>query len=591
MIKALSEDLRNKISAGEVVENPASIVKELLENSLDAGSSEIMIVVEKGGHQTIQVRDNGIGISSDELPASVMRFHTSKIQTLEDLFSIQTLGFRGEALASIASVSEILIKSNLKDNDGASLLVVDGAHNGVEPAPRINGTEITIRDLFYNTPARKKFLKTPRTELRKVVDIVRRYGLAYPEVAFKLIADGREIFNLKSEKLEERIDHLLDPTYSKNLLPLNVTKGDYSFSGFVGNLNLIRSRPGEQYVFLNRRFIKDRLMNRAVYNAYESLVKRGEYPFFVINLVLPNDQADVNVHPMKLEVRFKDEWRLFNVLKHVVSDALGSILQTAPGFNTSFEFPTDDNNRFFGIPDNVSNKNIPLEIQQEKIQLVESDSSFHPNNNLQRAKEYVSQLAETSLNNRDAISTENIWQVHKKYIISEINSGLVIIDQHVAHERVLYEEALEAFESTSMASQTLLFPETLSFSPDDFDVLLDVLPYLEKIGFKIKKQDQGTIRIDAIPSEMSIGNEKNVIREILDNFLKDQKKYSSFQEGLAAMFACKAAVKAGDVLVKEEMKELVNRLFSTKHPYYCPHGRPIIVQISMDELDGRFERH
>ena len=591
MIKALSEDLRNKISAGEVVENPASIVKELLENSLDAGSSEIIIVVEKGGHQTIQVRDNGIGISSDELPASVMRFHTSKIQTLEDLFSIQTLGFRGEALASIASVSEILIKSNLKDNDGASLLVVDGAHNGVEPAPRINGTEITIRDLFYNTPARKKFLKTPRTELRKVVDIVRRYGLAYPEVAFKLIADGREIFNLKSEKLEERIDHLLDPTYSKNLLPLNVTKGDYSFSGFVGNLNLIRSRPGEQYVFLNRRFIKDRLMNRAVYNAYESLVKRGEYPFFVINLVLPNDQADVNVHPMKLEVRFKDEWRLFNVLKHVVSDALGSILQTAPGFNTSFEFPTDDNNRFFGIPDNVSNKNIPLEIQQEKIQLVESDSSFHPNNNLQRAKEYVSQLAEASLNNKDAISTENIWQVHKKYIISEINSGLVIIDQHVAHERVLYEEALEAFESTSMASQTLLFPETLSFSPDDFDVLLDVLPYLEKIGFKIKKQDQGTIRIDAIPSEMSIGNEKNVIREILDNFLKDQKKYSSFQEGLAAMFACKAAVKAGDVLVKEEMKELVNRLFSTRHPYYCPHGRPIIVQISMDELDGRFERH
>ena len=591
MIKALSEDLRNKISAGEVVENPASIVKELLENSLDAGSSEIMIVVEKGGHQTIQVRDNGIGISSDELPASVMRFHTSKIQTLEDLFSIQTLGFRGEALASIASVSEILIKSNLKDNDGASLLVVDGAHNGVEPAPRINGTEITIRDLFYNTPARKKFLKTPRTELRKVVDIVRRYGLAYPEVAFKLIADGREIFNLKSEKLEERIDHLLDPTYSKNLLPLNVTKGDYSFSGFVGNLNLIRSRPGEQYVFLNRRFIKDRLMNRAVYNAYESLVKRGEYPFFVINLVLPNDQADVNVHPMKLEVRFKDEWRLFNVLKHVVSDALGSILQTAPGFNTSFEFPTDDNNRFFGIPDNVSNKNIPLDIQQEKIQLVESDSSFRPNNNLRRAKEYVSQLAEASLNNRDGISTENIWQVHKKYIISEINSGLVIIDQHVAHERVLYEDALKAFESTSMASQTLLFPETLSFSPDDFDALLDVLPYLEKIGFKIKKQDQGTIRIDAIPSEMSIGNEKNVIREILDNFLKDQKKYSSFQEGLAAMFACKAAVKAGDVLVKEEMKELVNRLFSTKHPYYCPHGRPIIVQMSLDELDGRFERH
>jgi len=591
MIKALSEDLRNKISAGEVVENPASIVKELVENSLDAGSSEIMIVIEKGGHQTIQVRDNGSGISSNELPASVMRFHTSKIQTLEDLFSIQTLGFRGEALASIASVSEMSIISSIRDNDGASLSIVDGSHNGIEPAPKINGTEITIRDLFYNTPARKKFLKTPRTELRKIVDIVRRYGLAFPEVSFKLIADGREIFNLKSEKLEERIDNLLDPTYSKNLLPLNVTKGDYSFSGFVGSLNLIRSRPGEQYIFLNRRFIKDRLMNRAVYNAYESLIKRGEYPFFVINLVLPNDQADVNVHPMKLEVRFKDEWRLFNVLKSVVSDALGSIFQTAPGFNTSFEFPSENNNRFFDIPNNIANKNIAMDIQQEKIKPVVSESGFLPNNNLQRAREYVSQLADTSINNTDPISTENIWQVHKKYIISEINSGLVIIDQHVAHERVLYEEALEAFESTSMASQTLLFPETLIFSPDDFDALLDVLPYLEKIGFKIKKQDQTSIRIDAIPSEMSIGNEKNVIREILDNFLKEQKKYSSFQEGLAAMFACKAAVKAGDILVKEEMQELVNRLFSTKHPYYCPHGRPIIVQMSLHELDGRFERH
>ena len=353
MIKALSEDLRNKISAGEVVENPASVVKELIENSLDANSTKIMIVIEKGGHQTIQVSDNGIGISPEDLPSSVMRFHTSKIKELKDLFEIETLGFRGEALASIASVSEMTITSNVGEKEGSRLKFVNGSHNGVEPAPKINGTEITIRDLFYNTPVRKKFLKTPRTELRKIVDIVRRYGLAFPDISFKLIADDREIFNLNREKLEDRIDKLLDPTYSKNLLPINVTKGDYSFSGFVGNLNLIRSRPGEQYLFLNRRFIKDRLMNRAVYNAYESLIKRGEYPFFVINLVLPNDQADVNVHPMKLEVRFKDEWRLFNLLKNVVSETLQSILNTTPSFDASFEFPTDDKNRFFNVPENT----------------------------------------------------------------------------------------------------------------------------------------------------------------------------------------------------------------------------------------------
>ena len=594
MIKALSEDLRNKISAGEVVERPASVVKELIENSLDAGATEISVVVEKGGHQTIQVRDNGSGMAPDQLPASILPFHTSKIATMEDLFSIKTLGFRGEALASIASVAEMSIVSSNGSGEGAELPIIDGRPGDVQPAAEIGGTEITIRNLFYNTPARKKFLKTPRTELRKIVDVVRRYGLAFPEVTFKLVSDNRDIFHVKSETLEDRIDNLLDPTYSRNLLPLNLAKGDYAFSGFVGNLNLVRSRPGEQYLFLNRRFIKDRLMNRAVYGAYESLVKRGEYPFFVINLLLPNDQVDVNVHPMKTEVRFKDEWRVFNVLKSGVSDALSSILDTVPGFDTSFQQPSSTPTgeaHLYGQPQRPPAETIPTNPDQGNMGLKISDFISPVQTNLERAKNYASRLAEAPIDAPETIATENIWQIHKKYILSEINSGLVIIDQHVAHERVLYEEALKAFESSSMASQTMLFPEVLEFSPDDFDGLLDVLPYLEKIGFKIKKQDESSIRIDAIPSEMALGNEREVIREILDNFLKEQKQYSSFQEGLAAMFACKAAIKAGDSLMREEMQELINRLFATEHPYYCPHGRPIIVQMSLDELDGRFERH
>ncbi len=594
MIKALSDDLRNKISAGEVVERPASVVKELIENSLDAGSTEISVVIERGGHQTIQVRDNGSGIPADQLPSAVMRFHTSKIEKISDLYSINTLGFRGEALASISSVSDMSILSSNGANEGAELPIIDGTPGQIQPAASIDGTEITIRNLFYNIPARKKFLKTPRTELRKIVDVVRCYGLAYPEVSFKLIADNRNIFHILPESLDRRIDNLLDPTYSRNLLQLNVTKGDYAFSGFVGNLNLVRSRPGEQYLFLNRRFIKDRLMNRAVYNAYESLIKRGEYPFFVINLILPNDQADVNVHPMKTEVRFKDEWRVFNVLKSCVNEALSSILDTVPGFNPSFQqqsMPKGNDKDSFDKVFHLPNETVPSNPNQSSMDLEISNSITPSSGKLQRAREYVSQLAESPFKESETIATENIWQVHKKYIISEINSGLVIIDQHVAHERILYEEALKAFESTSLASQTLLFPETIAFSPDDFDALLDVLPYLEKIGFKIKKKDETSIKIDAIPSEMAIGNERNVIREILDNFLKEQKKYSSFQEGLAAMFACKAAIKAGDTLMREEMQELINRLFSTKHPYYCPHGRPIIVQMSLDELDGRFERH
>ena len=582
MIKALSEDLRNKISAGEVVENPASVVKELIENSLDAGATDIFVLVEKGGHQTIQVRDNGHGISPQQLPTSILRYHTSKIATLDDLFSINTLGFRGEALASIASVSEMSIISSDGKEEGAEIQISNGISGEVQPAAEIGGTEITIRNLFYNTPARKKFLKTPRTELRKIVSVVRQFGLAYPEVSFKLISDKRVIFHLQIENLENRIDNLMDPTYSKNLLPINIVKGDYAFSGFVGNLNLVRSRYGEQYLFLNRRFIKDRLMNSAIYSSYESLVKRGEYPFFVINLMLPNNQVDVNVHPMKMEVRFKDEWRVFHVLKATVSEALQSIEKTIPGFNQSYESKSVESFR-------PPNETIPTNPNQEIMDL--SDQNLPSRTNLERAKNYASRLAESVTESPERIATENIWQIHKKYIVSEINSGLVIIDQHVAHERVLYEEALSAFESTSMASQTLLFSEKLEFSPDDFDSLLDVLPYLEKIGFKIKKEDDRSIRIEAIPSEMAFGNEKIVIREILDNFLTKRKQYSSFQEGLAAMFACKAAIKAGDSLSRDEMRELVNKLFLTEHPYYCPHGRPIIVQMSLDELDGRFERH
>lgn len=592
MIKALSEDLQNKISAGEVVERPASVVKELIENSLDAGASEISIVIEKGGHNTIQVRDNGSGISSNDLPSAIKRFHTSKIETVSDLFSIDTLGFRGEALASIASISEMSIISSNGDGTGAELPIVNGDPGEIQPAANIGGTEITIRNLFYNTPARKKFLKTPRTELRKIVDVVRCFGLAFPDIEFRLIADNRDVFHIQSESLEERIDNLLDPTYSRNLLPLNITKGDYVLSGFIGNLNLVRSRPGEQYLFLNHRFIKDRLLNRAVYNAYESLIKRGEYPFFIVNLIIPGDQVDVNVHPTKTEVRFKDEWRLFHLLKSEVGNSLGSILETIPGFDTSFhQNSSDASMKDFSFHRSKVSETIPIDPNQNAIQFNNPETLTPSKSDIIRAKDYVSKLAETPSSDQSSISTENIWQIHKKYIVSEVNSGLVIIDQHVAHERILYEDALKAFESTSMASQTLLFPETLKFSHDDFDALFDVLPYLEKIGFKIKKQDDLSIRIDAIPSEMAIGNEREVIREILDNFLKEKKEYSSFQEALAAMFACKAAIKAGDSLMREEMQELVNRLFSTNHPYYCPHGRPIIVQMSLDELDGRFERH
>lgn len=570
-IKPLSQDLRNKIAAGEVVERPASVVKELIENSVDAGSSEVSIIIEKGGHQLIQVTDNGGGITPEDMNLAVQRYTTSKIETVDDLFNINSLGFRGEALASIASVSEMELVSCANGDGGFAIGINNGEAGEMKPAEPIPGTRIDVRNLFYNTPARKKFLKSHRVEFRQIVQMLKRYALAYPEVAFKLIHDEKDILNLQSESLKERIDNVLDPTYSSNVLEVNIIKGDFAVSGFIGNLNLVRSRPGEQYIFLNRRFIKQRLLNNAVYGAYRSLLKRGEYPFYVLNLVQPPDQIDVNVHPMKIEVRFKDEWRLYHVLKSAVEDALGSILETIPDFKKDVDF----------FPDYTSGA------LQEKLTLPNVETTIQQN--LARAKTYVDTIPDRKSSEED-VSSGKMWQIHEKYIVSQINSGLVIIDQHVAHERVLYEDALAAFDSSPLGAQTLLFPETLEFSADEFSVLLEIIPSLNQLGFRMKEFGKNTVMVEAIPSEMVWGNEKMIIREIIDSFLENKKKYSSWQEGLAASYSCHAAVKAGDPLTIQEMQALVNRLFSTEHPYYCPHGRPIIVQLSIEELDKRFER-
>ena len=575
-ILSLPEDLRNKISAGEVIERPASVVKELLENSIDAGATEITVVVEKGGHQLIQVRDNGHGITADGLAQAFLRYTTSKISKVDDLFKIRTLGFRGEALASIASVSEINVSSSVDESAGYQMDLVNGVTDAIKAAPPIGGTEITVRNLFYNTPARKKFLKSATTEFRQIVKMLRRFGLDFPEVSFQLMHNDKTILNLTPENLEERIIALTDPSYRDQLLPVNMIKGDYNISGFVGTLNLVRGRPGDQYLFVNRRFIQNRLLNSAVYSAYESLVKRGEYPFSLLNLVLPPDQLDVNVHPRKIEVRFTDEWRIYHVVKSAVREALASILATIPSFEQHVGQMVT-----FGKEIDPNQRQEPLWFTPAK----QSDSGA----DLQRAKEYVSNLADQK-EEASAIEGSIMWQVHDKYIISQINSGLVIIDQHVAHERVLFEDALLAFDSTPLSAQTLLFPEILEFSTDEYSVLLDILPYLEKLGFRMKENGQNKILLEAIPSDMGWGNENSVIRDIIDHYVANREKSSSYVENLAASFACHAAVKAGDSLTIEEMQVLVNRLFSTKHPYYCPHGRPIIVQLSLEELDQRFER-
>ena len=574
-IHILSEDLKNKIAAGEVVERPASVVKELIENSIDAGAKNIDVLVSGGGNASVQVVDDGGGLESDDLKLAFSRHTTSKIESPEDLHRINTLGFRGEALASIASVSKVRAISTVNGGAGSEIAVKNGEISEPVPGSMAEGTLISVTDLFFSVPARRKFLKSAKVELRHVIQVVRRFALSYPEISFRLMADEREILSVRNETLNERIGKVFDPTYRQNILPVDYEKGPFKITGFVGNLNLVRKRGGEQFLFLKSRYIVDKLLNSAVYSAFRSLVSRGEFPFFVLNLEAPLDQVDVNVHPMKIEVRFQDEWRVYHTLKSAVETALTEIISTIPDLG---RFESSDTDFATSRQDALSFKRTGESEATVGMQTVE------------RAKEYVRSI-QAQPESSEFVNLESIWQVHAKYIVSEIKSGLVVIDQHVAHERILFDKAIEALEGSPLPSQTLLFPEVVELPADDFSALIDLLPFLEKIGFRMKEFGKHTVLVEGVPSEMGWGNIRDILKDILDSYETEKKEHASFQEAVAASFACHAAVKAGDVLTKDEMQSLVDRLFATKHPYYCPHGRPIIVNLSLDELDRRFERN
>ncbi|MCH2446194.1 MAG: DNA mismatch repair endonuclease MutL [Candidatus Marinimicrobia bacterium] len=571
-IKLLSDDLKNKIAAGEVVERPASVVKELIENSLDSGATEIDVIVKGGGNVSVQVIDNGVGLEKDDLLIAFARHSTSKIESVEDLSTIDTLGFRGEALSSIASVAKVKALSSVNGEDsGYEISVSGGEISQPEPVALSQGTAISVSDLFFSIPARRKFLKSAQVELRHIIRTVRRFGLCQPNVRFTLTADDKEVMTLAPMTLIDRIAAVHDPSYQENLLEVNHQAGLFAITGYVGNLNLVRKRRGEQNLFLNGRYIVNKLLNSAIYSAYQSLVSRGEFPFFVITLEVPLDTVDVNVHPMKIEVRFRDEWRVYHALKTAVTEALNDILSTVPDFlKPSESFPSSGGQAGFSFPQSTP-------------------SAILSRQSIERAKSYVQTMGETQTE-EEGVNLENIWQVHTKYIVSEIKSGLVVIDQHVAHERVLFEQAMDAMEGNPLPSQSLLFPEVVELPIEDFSTLLELLPYLEKIGFRMKEFGKNTVMIEGVPSELGWGNEREVLTEIIDTYRNQQKAQPSFMEAVAASFACKAAVKAGDVLTQEEMQSLVDRLFATQHPYYCPHGRPIMVNLSLDELDRRFER-
>ncbi len=594
-IHHLESSLVDQIAAGEVIDRPASVLKELIENSLDSGANKIDVQIIKGGHDLIQVSDNGCGMSKEDLKLAFMRHATSKIKDLEDLNSITTLGFRGEALPSIASVSMFTAISSEKESNGFEIKINGSEEKSFKPIASLEGTTCKVQNLFYNTPARRKFLKKPETEQAVINTMMRRFMLSRPEVAFKMLSNDKIVYDVSIQNLSERINAIYGSTFKNCVLPVELKKDPYTITGFTGNLSLVKKRQGEQYIFLNGRYIKNRLLNSAIFSAYQSLIQRGEFPFFVIFLEMPSDLFDVNVHPAKLEVRFINEWQIYHVIKTSITTILQDILKVIPDYKTYQHFQEYSPNETNVLNlDKAPSSTITQFEQAPHKRNANEVSGFLNKNGIQLKQAHLrmeSTLDNIKVPNEDLQPiTDHIWQIHRKYLITEIKSGLIIIDQHVAHERVLFEEAKKAIEGQGFPSQTVLFPQTLKLQPEEYDSLLEITHYLNKIGFRFREFGENTIIIDEIPPDINWGNESQIIREIIDQFISVKKIDPSFIDQIAAIYSCKSAIKAGDQLKPEERIHLIDRLFSTEHPYYCPHGRPIIINLSINELDKRFER-
>ena len=620
-IKILPENISNKIAAGEVVQRPESVVKELMENSIDAGADTIELIVKRAGKTLIQVVDNGMGMNEDDALLCIQKHATSKIFSYEDLEAISTLGFRGEALSSITAVSQVEIKTETREEEIGTLLRNEETGSIIrEKGSFPKGTSISVKNLFYNTPARRNFLKTDGTELKHIIDTFNKISLSHPDLNFKFYNNDDLIFNYSAGDLEKRINQVFADNMLDALIPVEERTDFISLYGYIGKPALLKKSKGEQYLFLNSRFVSSKQINHAVFTAYENILEKGDYPFFILFMDIDPKRIDVNVHPSKLEVRFEDEKDVYNFVLTVIRKSLGTHdLVPSMSFNSVTEeteklkvhsFNRTEKGDFSDRPGfvekksyaktNFSDKEIDLIFSTIPDEIVKSvPNEFpHPFSNIEEQITRSENISSNSIPNikySKEVKTEDertfIIQLHNKYILSQIKTGLMIIDQHVAHERVLYEKALKRFDANLPFSQQLLFPKTLDLDPGTIEVLKEINPYLIKLGFEIKFFSKNTIVIEGVPDDVKSGSEEKILLELIEEYISnDREKKLEERDNIAKSYSCKTAIKAGDKLSDKEMRLLIDQLFATSMPYACPHGRPIVVKISLDEFDRRFGR-
>lgn len=589
-IQILPENLINKIAAGEVIDRPSSVVKEMVENSIDAGADNITVILRNGGTTLIQVLDNGNGMEEQDAIMSFQRHATSKVHSYQDIERVSTLGFRGEALASIASVARVELKSVPGDAiEGTHLFIEGGTVTNMTRTGGNPGTSIAVKNLFYNTPARRKFLRADSTEYRHILTVMNRFTLAHPDIEFTVIHDDKEIYNFKKSDLSQRVADVMGKKIQENLVEINEENAVFRVSGFLGNSQIYRKSRGDQYFFVNNRYINDRTLSAALMSAYGELIPKKHYPIYLLFFDIDPERIDVNVHPTKSEIKFADQQMLFSLVRGAVLRALKSdqvvpdVQQTdspsrlsKPRFRSSLVDDLRHN------PDQASidfDAPAPADDDSQSAQSEERSSTPFP---LEGSKE-----TEQSQSQQDE---KMLWQLHNKYILAQIKSGMVIIDQHAAHERILYEKVRRSFDTQDQASQQLLFPQTVDLSAEDFQYLMDILPFLEKIGFVIKGFGARTVVVEGVPADMRTGNEGTLLTNILDEYKLKLGTEVDIRERVAKSVACRSAIMTGEKLSRDAMNALIDQLFGCETPYFCPHGRPTMITLSLDELDARFER-
>ena len=608
IIRLLPDAIANQIAAGEVVQRPASALKELLENAVDAGATQVQVVVKEAGKQLIQVIDNGKGMSATDARMSFERHATSKIRSSQDLFSIRTFGFRGEALASIAAVAQVELKSRQTESELGTLIQIEGSEvKKQEPVAAPVGTSVAMKNLFFNVPARRNFLKSNPVEMRHIVDEFQRVALSYPEVAFSLFQQDLEVFSLSSGKLSQRIVGLFGKNYQGQLVPCDEETPHVNVKGYIGKPENAKKTRGEQFFFVNNRFIKSSYLHHAVSSAFDGLIGNDQHPFYVLFLEIDPAQIDINVHPTKTEIKFEDERTVYAVIRSAVKQALGAH-HVMPSLDFSLDVNFQENwtnnpETKVQVDREYSYKtfNTP-EFKKSSVsgweRLFEGNPSSIPTTlpHPEEDQEILTFPSKASVDEprfmirpQDEEPSGATFQVELSYIVAQMSTGLLIIDQQSAHERVLYERYTRQIRSARGASQQCLFPPTVQLNAGDFALVMDMLPELQNLGFVVEEFGKDTVVIQGVPADVPVKNEKELFEGLIEQFKNFKNELSlDKRENLARSLARRSSIKKGQKLNPQEMETLVGQLFACQHPNYSPAGSKTFVKLDLSSIHSFF---